>query len=716
MIIRAIHIENFGCFHDFTLELVPGLNFIRGGNEFGKSTLLEFVRRVLWGFPDGRKQQLNRYPAFVNQGEYGGWLDAELADGRRVRLERLGVRGRLVVRYPDGGSEDGEAWLGRITPISGDCYRNVYAVTTDELSKLANLESDEIRGRLYGGAITGEGVSLPDLGKLLDERAKAAYKQHNGASRINTARQKFRAACDELAEAVNRGVRRSEVEAELARVAEEERKLREDKTRLGAEADELKLKLRAHPLAQRKRELEAALAELPPSPEITESEATQVSALALSLEKLKNALPPKFPESENGRLEQELAETEAELARFGAAPSPLPGAEDHAAARELEREWAVLAAALPLGSAVAAVFGGGFILAAGIALQDLSSSVVPSAVVAALILCGVFAAKWRKNLRRRAMWEQKRAAFASRLGLDASPGAELAAPLLLREQRARLEAALRERHESASAHAEFAKVRAELDAACRRFGADGAEAVRELAARSAKRRQLQMELKHHAARIAELSGAAEPSLDGFDPEAAKRRVAELDSKLEELERGVFLLHRQSGALANELAHLPDDGELELRRSLVESARGEIADAVREFLTVRACRRLLDAAVARYERESQPAVLRRAAELFANFTGGRYPRLYRNLGSGELIACDLASGREKNFQALSRGTREELMIAMRLALIEHTEKDSEVLPVIFDDVGVNFDETRKAQVESATAEFAEGRQVIWFSHS
>ena len=119
---------------------------------------------------------------------------------------------------------------------------------------------------------------------------------------------------------------------------------------------------------------------------------------------------------------------------------------------------------------------------------------------------------------------------------------------------------------------------------------------------------------------------------------------------------------------------------------------------------------------RYERESQPEVFKHAEKLFAAFTGGRYPRLYKKHATGELTVRDDLTGTEKTFPALSRGTREELMIAMRLALIECTERGAEVLPVCFDDVGVNFDSARLARVEAAVAEFARGRQVIWLSRS
>ena len=165
-----------------------------------------------------------------------------------------------------------------------------------------------------------------------------------------------------------------------------------------------------------------------------------------------------------------------------------------------------------------------------------------------------------------------------------------------------------------------------------------------------------------------------------------------------------------------MKHLPHGGEIEVLDSGIEQAKCTIRQLVHDYLVVRLCRALLDAAVGRYERESQPEVFKHAEKLFADFTAGRYTRLYKKLATGELTVCDDATGQEKTFTALSRGSREELMLAMRLALIECTERDTEPLPVCFDDVGVNFDPARLRRAEAAVAEFARNRQVIWFSHS
>ena len=716
MIINQIRIENFGHFHDFTLDLTEGLNRLCGENEFGKSTLLEFVRRVLWGFPDGRRSQLNHYPARFNAGEYGGSLDVTLADGSRVTLERFGVRGALVARHPDGREEPGDEFLRKLTPVSEDCYRNVYAVTVDELTHLSSLDGEEIRGRLYGGAITGGDISLPALGKLLDERAKTLFKARSQATLIGEARREFRESCERRDRAVNDCSRRAELEKELGEL---EAKTAELKTAVEAAAragSATELLLKAHPRYLELCGLDRELAALPSVPDVPGSSAARAEELAKRLAETRRDLPPAPDETRIAVLAAEAALIDRELAEKSDGDIPLPDEAALANAAELARR----AAASPplrriwLGAAAMLVLLAGCGLVA--VIVALPALIAAAAVATVGGVLAVLLAHRAAKRRHAAMVEKIRSEARERWHL-VSPPEEFVPVLKKRLRREELADELRKMRETGEARSRAAAVERELAELCARFGCADATQMRQYAQRSAEvsaRRRKRAEVA--AALDALLPGEKRSELVGFDPEAARRRCAEAARTKADAERQLFLLHQRAGALANELEHLPHGGEIELLNSEVERARCELRRLVREYLVVRGCRTLLDAAVARYERESQPEVLKRAAALFSEFTGGRYPRIYKSAASGELVACDAQTNLEKTFGALSRGTREELMLAMRLALIECTERDSEPLPVCFDDVGVDFDPVRLKRVEAAVEKFARPRQVIWFSHS
>jgi uncharacterized protein YhaN len=71
-------------------------------------------------------------------------------------------------------------------------------------------------------------------------------------------------------------------------------------------------------------------------------------------------------------------------------------------------------------------------------------------------------------------------------------------------------------------------------------------------------------------------------------------------------------------------------------------------------------------------------------------------------------------RVKSIEQLSRGTKEQLLICLRLALIEEYEKNSEPLPLVLDDILVNSDPERIMAMTRLLEEFAGGRQVILFT--
>ena len=86
----SLYIENFGGLSRYELQFQRGLTTINEPNGFGKTTLAEFIRAMLYGFPrksktlDKSKRQ--KYAPW-NGGQYGGNLVFE-HEGQRYRIER----------------------------------------------------------------------------------------------------------------------------------------------------------------------------------------------------------------------------------------------------------------------------------------------------------------------------------------------------------------------------------------------------------------------------------------------------------------------------------------------------------------------------------------------------------------------------------------------------------------------------------------------------
>lgn len=152
------------------------------------------------------------------------------------------------------------------------------------------------------------------------------------------------------------------------------------------------------------------------------------------------------------------------------------------------------------------------------------------------------------------------------------------------------------------------------------------------------------------------------------------------------------------------------GELHLTEAGLAERLGEAVD---RYLVLAVASRLLAEAQERYQRERQPEVVRAASRHFATMTSGRYTSLAVPLGEGRIEVFDTRSA-SRTTEVLSRGTAEQLYLAVRLGLIGQLGDVGSGLPVLMDDVLVNFDPDRRRGAAEAIAELASGRQVIFFT--
>ena len=175
------------------------------------------------------------------------------------------------------------------------------------------------------------------------------------------------------------------------------------------------------------------------------------------------------------------------------------------------------------------------------------------------------------------------------------------------------------------------------------------------------------------------------------------------------ERAELLAQREA------LLHSSEIAELELELSAV---REDLTSRLREWAELGLARALLERALRRYEQERQPLVIRRAGELFSEVTAGRYDRLVAREQSdgGRSHGLDALrpSGARVDSGALSRGTAEQLYLCLRLALAATFAERSVRLPLVLDDVLVNFDPERARALAGALAKVATTHQVLVFT--
>ncbi len=165
-------------------DIADGLVLLEGANGAGKSTFLEFLTSMLFGYATGRGS--NKY-SDTPGGLRGGVASLQTKDGRLVRWERGTVppaSGSLSVLH-EGTAVDPFGWLGS---ASRDLYGSVFALGIDELRDGA-LGAD--RQAAIEAAITGMGVrglpaalkSTENEAKALDKKLKAIQEELDTATR-----------------------------------------------------------------------------------------------------------------------------------------------------------------------------------------------------------------------------------------------------------------------------------------------------------------------------------------------------------------------------------------------------------------------------------------------------------------------------------------------------------------------------------------------------
>lgn len=203
---------------------------------------------------------------------------------------------------------------------------------------------------------------------------------------------------------------------------------------------------------------------------------------------------------------------------------------------------------------------------------------------------------------------------------------------------------------------------------------------------------------------------------GFADTVAARPRAEVEAALNESREAAALAE----AAAREVAQLEERLGAARKRTAVEDALARVQDAE---CALRDCRDRDEAAVVGWalreyvERETRdrdrPRVFHRARTLFAAITRGRY-WLDLSSESAAFRAVDRETGAGFALDELSRGTRVQLLLAVRIAFIE-TMESGLMLPLVLDEALGNSDDVRAEAVMDAVMELARaGRQVFFLT--
>ncbi len=125
---------------------------------------------------------------------------------------------------------------------------------------------------------------------------------------------------------------------------------------------------------------------------------------------------------------------------------------------------------------------------------------------------------------------------------------------------------------------------------------------------------------------------------------------------------------------------------------------------------------LEQAVRRYRDSHRSAMLARASAAFAQLSRGAYTHLAAQPeGGSEVLVAVPAQGGAKLATDLSKGTRFQLYLALRIAGYHELAKSRPPVPFIADDIMETFDDGRAEQAFALLGDMSRTGQVIYLTH-
>ena len=189
MKIERIHVERYGAWQNLDLPVdSDGVSVFFGPNEAGKTTLMRFIRGVLYGFNDDDAKRLKG--AELSQ-PWGGSLQVRHDDQSWVvrRVGKYGTRGlvtaRRIERDGEGPVTDGTTLVRELVGnVAESVYENVFAIGLPELQALATLEADDVAEHIYSVSMGHEGRRLLRLIDKVRQRRSDILDVERGSGRL----------------------------------------------------------------------------------------------------------------------------------------------------------------------------------------------------------------------------------------------------------------------------------------------------------------------------------------------------------------------------------------------------------------------------------------------------------------------------------------------------------------------------------------------------
>ncbi len=202
-------------------------------------------------------------------------------------------------------------------------------------------------------------------------------------------------------------------------------------------------------------------------------------------------------------------------------------------------------------------------------------------------------------------------------------------------------------------------------------------------------------------------------IDLLDLQHQKRNLDKNLTEIQSLEDEISTNLAEKKAFIQQLEDSSVLTELKQEKASLEEQNSYALESYLAYSLAKSC---IQKTKQKYEEEKQPELIRTASEIFNHITDGKWVNISTSIEDNTLT-LNPSRGLPVTPDKLSQGTREQLYLSLRLAYIRNAATYKEALPIIMDDILVNFDTLRSTQTAKTLATFTENsspHQILFFT--
>ena len=203
---------------------------------------------------------------------------------------------------------------------------------------------------------------------------------------------------------------------------------------------------------------------------------------------------------------------------------------------------------------------------------------------------------------------------------------------------------------------------------------------------------------------------------GIEPDKAKAELDGLATLSQEVVADIVRLGNDYGS-KKQVFEAIDGTDLAAKADAQrQEAVAAMADAAERYVKLQTASRLLKWSMEKFRQTKQGPMLARASAIFSALTLGSFNRLVvdSEQASPKLLGVR-HGGQQVDISGMSEGSRDQLFLALRLAALELQADQGATMPLIADDLFINFDDQRTAAGFEVLGQLSRKMQVVFLSH-